>query len=105
MRRRPKYRDPSSDEDDEDDSEDDSDDAAEEEEEESEDDNEAIKTWSESEMGQKGGPFTDADLYITAKYVASFPNFDDIASKDRWQPYHEKVGFHLISNYGCLIRI
>ncbi|KAF9462087.1 hypothetical protein BDZ94DRAFT_1166308 [Collybia nuda] len=87
VRRRPKYRDPSSDEDDEDDSENDSDGVADEE---SDDDNEPIKAWTENEMGQKGGPFTDADLYITAKYVASFPNFDEISSKDRWQPFHEK---------------
>lgn len=99
VRRRPSYRDPSSDEDEEDDSESESDNSADEEEDESEDDNKPVRAWSESEMGQKGGSFTDADLYITAKYVASFPNFDEIASRDRWQPYSEKVCFRLSSSY------
>ncbi len=42
-------------------------------------------------MGPKGSPFTDADLYITAKYVASFPDFERVTARERWDPYHELV--------------
>ncbi|KAF8078768.1 hypothetical protein FPV67DRAFT_1466387 [Lyophyllum atratum] len=88
VRRRPKYRDSSSEgEDEEDDEEDDKADA---EAESDEDDCEAVKVWSESEMGPKGGPFTDADLYVTAKYMASLRNFDEASGKERWQPYSER---------------
>ena len=55
------------------------------------DDNDSIQSFSESEMGSKGGPFTDADLYVTAKYVAGIPAFDEVSSKERWQPYGERV--------------
>lgn len=87
VRRRPKYHDSSSeDEDEEEGEEDDKADAAAESD---DNDDEPIKVWSESEMGPKGGPFTDADLYVTASYLASFPNFDEASGKERWQPYSE----------------
>ncbi|GLB36006.1 hypothetical protein LshimejAT787_0302940 [Lyophyllum shimeji] len=71
VRRRPKYPDAAADSDD-------------------DDDDEPVKVWSESEMGPKGGPFTDADLYVTAKYLAFFPNFDEASGKERWQPFSER---------------
>jgi hypothetical protein len=55
------------------------------------DDNDSVRSFSESEMGSKGGPFTDADLYVTAKYVAAFPAFDEASAKERWQPYSDRV--------------
>lgn len=90
-RRRPQYRESSSEpdedaegtkEEDEEDDDDDDDGA---------DDDGLLQHWDTSEMGPKGGPFTDADLYITAQYIASFPNFEDAPAKDRWDPFHEKV--------------
>jgi hypothetical protein len=43
-------------------------------------------------MGQRGGSFTDADLYVAAKYVATFPAFDEASARERWEPYGERVG-------------
>lgn len=83
-RRRPTYRESSSEEDEDDNEEDVA-------EEESEDDDDAsIQSFSESEMGSKGGPFTDADLYVTANYVADFSAFYEASAKERWQPYSER---------------
>ena len=50
-----------------------------------------VRVYSESEMGSKGGPFTDADLYITAKYVAFFSDFENATTRERWDPYNELV--------------
>jgi hypothetical protein len=50
-----------------------------------------VRVYSESEMGTKGGPFTDADLYIAAKYVAFFSDFENATARERWDPYHELV--------------
>lgn len=55
------------------------------------DDDGPVRVYSESEMGTKGGPFTDADLYIAAKYVAFFSNFENATARERWDPYHELV--------------
>jgi len=41
-------------------------------------------------MGEKGGPFTEADNYIAAKYLASFPDFEGATSRERWGPFHDK---------------
>ncbi|KAK2461645.1 hypothetical protein APHAL10511_006108 [Amanita phalloides] len=48
-----------------------------------------IQVFDESEMGFKGGPFTEADLYITAKYVAFFSDFENVTARERWEPYRE----------------
>lgn len=48
-------------------------------------------------MGQRGGPFTDADLYVTAYYVATFPAFDETSARERWQPYSERVCFDFVA--------
>ncbi|KAG6841951.1 hypothetical protein C0991_005131 [Blastosporella zonata] len=85
VRRRPKYKDSSSEEEDEEDVNN-----AQSEPESDGDDDEPIKMMSESDMGPRGGPFTDADLYVTAKYTLSMPNFDDASGKERWQPYSER---------------
>jgi hypothetical protein len=50
-------------------------------------------------MGEKGGPFTEADNYIAAKYLASFSDTEGATSRERWRPFHDKV----IHNYVCLI--
>ena len=42
-------------------------------------------------MGEKGGPFTEADNYIAARYLASFPDFEGATSRERWGPFHDKV--------------
>ncbi|KAF8898901.1 hypothetical protein BD779DRAFT_1795470 [Infundibulicybe gibba] len=87
IRPRPKYRDPSSDEEEEKTSQthtqssSDSDDS---------NDDMSLKSWDASEMGTKGGPFTDADLYITAKHVASLSNFHQLSNKEKWGPYSER---------------
>lgn len=47
--------------------------------------------YSESDMGEKNGPFTEADFYFVAKYIASTPNWATLRSKDRWEVFHEKV--------------
>ncbi len=88
IRQRPIYKDVSTTEDEEEVSE--SDAEAEEDEEEGGEDA-PIKHYSEKNMGEKGSPFTDADVYITAKYIASIPDWDRIVSKQRWDPYAEKV--------------
>lgn len=60
--------------------------------EESEDDDGiSVKHYSESEMGVKGGPFTAADHYVTAKYISKFFDWEGTSQRDRWDPYHEKV--------------
>ncbi|KAG6862438.1 hypothetical protein C0995_011878 [Termitomyces sp. Mi166 len=83
VRRRPKYNELSSEEDGEEkNSQSESDD--------DDDDDEPIKVCPESEMGQKGEPFTNADHYITAKYTLTLPNFDTVSGKERWEPYSER---------------
>lgn len=42
-------------------------------------------------MGEKGDPFTKADLYATAKHIASFPDWDRVVAKQRWDAYGAKV--------------
>ena len=65
-----------------------------EEESESEDDESdqmPLRRWTEDDMGEKGGPFTEADNYIAAKYLASFPDFENATSRELWGPFHNKV--------------
>ena len=50
-----------------------------------------LRRWTEDDMGEKGGPFTDADNYIAAKYIASFPDFEGASSRELWGPFHDKV--------------
>ncbi|KAF5312699.1 hypothetical protein D9619_002873 [Psilocybe cf. subviscida] len=45
-----------------------------------------LRVYTEADMGQKGGAFTEADLYITAKWIASHPNWNQMSSKQRWEP-------------------
>lgn len=87
-KRRPRYKELSTDE--EDDSEEEED-AKSEEDDDEEDDGKPIHHYSESEMGQKGDPFTDADFYMVAKHAAKFSRWLDMTSKDRWEPFTEKV--------------
>ncbi|KAF8634397.1 hypothetical protein AX15_000852 [Amanita polypyramis BW_CC] len=54
------------------------------------DDDAPVQIYDESRMGPKGGPFTEADLYITAKYVAFFSDFENVTARERWEPYHEQ---------------
>lgn len=86
-KRRPRYKELSTDE--EDDSEEEEDVKSEEDDE--EDDGKPIHHYSESEMGQKGDPFTDADFFMVAKHAAKFSRWLDMTSKDRWEPFTEKV--------------
>ncbi|KAF9479731.1 hypothetical protein BDN70DRAFT_878491 [Pholiota conissans] len=50
----------------------------------------SIRRYSESQMSQRGAPFNDADLYITAQYIRSLPNWHNLPSKDKWEPYGKK---------------
>lgn len=96
-RRKPTYRDLTTDEESEESgsenegpegqSEEDDDD----EDEDDEDDGVPPRHWEERHMGTKGSPFTEADLYVTAQYIVSFPNWDEASSKDRWTPFSEKA--------------
>ncbi|KAJ2919310.1 hypothetical protein MD484_g1151, partial [Candolleomyces efflorescens] len=91
-RKRPKYRDPSTSEEEEDEEEEEDQETASvsnEDEDESDDDT-PVKKWHEDDMGQKGEPFSEADMYIAAKYIAEFPRWHETTSKDRWGPFAEK---------------
>lgn len=85
-KRRPRYKEVSTEEEDE---EEDCNGRSEEEDEEG--DGESIKHYKESEMGQKGEPFTEADLYMAAKHAAQYSDWIEMSSKDRWEPFAEKV--------------
>lgn len=100
VRRRPKYKDPSTTEESE---SEESEDEKEEQVDDEEDDRKPIQHYTEEEMGQKGAPFTEADNYITAKYIASFPKWDDASAKERWEPFVQKVNFHLPCEWNKLI--
>jgi hypothetical protein len=96
VRKRPKYKDlSSSEEDGEGDENDDAEgDAASEEEEEEDDDDDdtgPLPAFDEASMGGRGEPFTDADLAITARHVATFAHFAEAPFQDKWVPYAEKV--------------
>ncbi len=52
---------------------------------------EPVRHYSESDMGERNSPFTEADFYFTAKYIASAPNWDTMNFKGRWEVFHEKV--------------
>jgi len=92
VRRRPKYKDPSSSEESE--SEESEDEKVEQGDDE-EEDRKPIRHYTEEEMGQKGAPFTEADNYMTAKYIASFSQWDDASAKERWEPFVQRVKLHL----------
>ncbi|KAJ3560468.1 hypothetical protein NP233_g10820 [Leucocoprinus birnbaumii] len=89
-KRKPVYKEVSSDEEENEEDEEDEGQSGKAEEDDAEDDGKPIKHYSESEMGQKGEPFTDADLYMAAKHAAKFNNWVQMASKDRWEPFAEK---------------
>lgn len=89
-KRRPRYKEISTDEDEDNDEEEEEDAKSEGEDDDAEDDGKAINHYLESEMGQKGDPFTDADLYMVAKHAAKFSRWLDMPSKDRWEPFTEK---------------
>ncbi|TFK30797.1 hypothetical protein FA15DRAFT_751795 [Coprinopsis marcescibilis] len=54
------------------------------------DDGTPIRRYKESEMGVQGGSFTEADMYIAAKYICDFRNWDGTAHRNRWEPFAEK---------------
>ncbi|KAJ7293431.1 hypothetical protein C8J57DRAFT_1269032 [Mycena rebaudengoi] len=85
-RRKPKYRETSSEselteetseKDDDDDDDDDREDIE-------------IPPFDESTMGQRGSPFTQGDLAITARHVASLPDFKNLSMHERWNEFSEK---------------
>ncbi|KAJ7783624.1 hypothetical protein DFH07DRAFT_788477 [Mycena maculata] len=75
---KPKYTDPSSESE-----------LTEEEEQESDDDNDDVEIpeADESQMGQRGGPFTKGDLGVVSRHVASFPNWRDTSFNDKWTDF------------------
>ncbi|KAJ7487441.1 hypothetical protein B0H11DRAFT_1860458 [Mycena galericulata] len=84
VQRKPKYTDPSS----ESELTEESDEEEEEEEENDDDDDDIeIPEADESQMGQKGGPFTKGDLGVVAKHVASFPDWSDVSFQDKWTEF------------------
>ncbi|KAF5375075.1 hypothetical protein D9758_000426 [Tetrapyrgos nigripes] len=46
--------------------------------------------FDESAMGASGSAYTDADLAILARYVATFPDFLVTPSKEKWPPYNAR---------------
>ncbi|KAF8647940.1 hypothetical protein AX16_006472 [Volvariella volvacea WC 439] len=56
----------------------------------SDNDDQSIQSYDESEMGKKGEPFNDADLYITAKHVASYPSWHHATHRDRWESFADR---------------
>jgi hypothetical protein len=50
-----------------------------------------VRHYSESGMGERNGPFTEADFYFIAKYIASKTNWPTMKFKDRWEAFHERV--------------
>ena len=52
---------------------------------------EPVRRYSVSDMGPKNGSFTEADMYFTAKHVASTPDWDSKSFRDRWDTFHAKV--------------
>lgn len=52
---------------------------------------EFLHHYSEEDMGGPGDMFNDADLYFTARYIASVPDLERLNHKERWDLYHEKV--------------
>lgn len=91
-RRKPKYRELSTDEESED-SDSENEGPEQQSDEDDEDDDVPPRHWEERHMGTKGSPFTEADLYVTAQYIVSFRNWDEVSSKDRWTPFSEKARF------------
>lgn len=49
-----------------------------------------IPSFDESAMGGKGEPFTDADLGVVARYMATFADFKQATSQEKWAPFAEK---------------
>ena len=91
VKQRPKYKDITTSEESEGSTEEEEDDESEDD----ESDQKPLRRWTEDDMGEKGGPFTDADNYIAAKYLASFPDFEGATSQERWGPFHDKVVHNL----------
>jgi hypothetical protein len=42
-------------------------------------------------MGPSGGPFTTADLRVTAKHVASIPDFENASFQEKWEDFQKRV--------------
>lgn len=85
-RKRPRYKEESSDNEDEDadgdeDPEDDLD----------VDEDLVISEFDESAMGLKGGPFTEADTAVCARHVSTFTQFADKSFQEKWVPFGERV--------------
>jgi hypothetical protein len=102
--RRPQYRDPTTeDEDDDDDGQSNkSEEGKQNDNDDDDDDDETIRHYNESQMGQKGEPFTEADLYMAAKHAAKYDRWLDMTSKDRWDPFTDQVSFfQLCSCISC----
>ncbi len=58
----------------------------------------ALPSFDESAMGNSGGAFTDADLAMTARYVASFNDFAATPFGQKWTPWGQRVSFVSSSN-------
>jgi hypothetical protein len=57
----------------------------------SESSSEQVHHYSELDMGERNGPFTEADFYFIARYIASKPDWATMKFKHRWEVFHEKV--------------
>jgi hypothetical protein len=44
----------------------------------------------EAAMGEAGGPFTDADQRVAARYISTLPEWGDMTSKQRWEGFVAK---------------
>lgn len=52
-----------------------------------------LPSFDESAMGHAGGAFTDADLALTSRYVASFDDFVSAPFGKKWAPWGLRVSF------------
>lgn len=90
-KRRPRYRELSTEDDEEDEDDNNGNSEEDEEDEDDGDDDGPVKHYTTSQMGQKGEPFTDADLYMAAKHAAQYNRWLEMSSKSRWEPFAEKA--------------
>ncbi|KAF9056522.1 hypothetical protein BJ165DRAFT_1434177 [Panaeolus papilionaceus] len=70
------------------------------EDEQSDDDSDTpVREYSESEMGKKGYSYTDADIYICAKYIASIPGWFGMDNNGRWGAFSEKYNERALKSW------
>ncbi|KAF7320376.1 Rab GDP dissociation inhibitor [Mycena kentingensis (nom. inval.)] len=69
------------------------------------DDDLEIPTDDKSAMGEKGGPYTQADLGVMCRYVASFSEtkWDALSAKERWGPFANRYKERMDETYDVIV--